>query len=89
MQLPFFFVAAYAFAFGKRWIQKPTIIYGFFVASTMVCILGELALAPQPQHSPVLLCSIYLPYLLMPLAMALRMLFTTNPFAEPIHNKKS
>ena len=89
VQLPFFFVAAYAFAFGKSWIQKPTIIYGFFVASTMVCILGELALAPQPQHSPALLCGIYLPYLLMPLAMALRMLYTTTPFAEPIHKKRT
>lgn len=87
VQLPFFFIAAYAFAFGKRWIQKPTIIYGLFVASTMVCILGELALSPQPKHSPALLCTIYLPYLLLPLAMAMKMLFSSDPFPDVVHNK--
>lgn len=87
VQLPFFFIAAYAFAFGRRWIQKPTVIYGFFVASTMVCILGELALTPHPRHSPALLCGIYLPYLLLPLAMALRMLYKSDPFGDSTHKK--
>lgn len=87
VQLPFFFIAAYAYTFGKRWIQKPVIIYGLFVASTMVCILAELALSPKPKHSPSLLCSIYLPYLLLPLAMAINMLYSNNPFPESQHNK--
>ena len=80
LQLPFFFVAAYAHAYGKAWIQKPTIVYGLFVASTMVCILSELLLAPNPKHPRYVLSAIYLPYLVVPLAMAMRMLFTTHPF---------
>ena len=80
MQLPFFFVAAYAHAYGKAWIQKPTIVYGLFVASTMVCILSELLLAPDSKHARYLLTCFYLPYFLFPFAMAMRMLFTARPF---------
>ena len=80
IQLPFFFVAAYAHTYGKAWIQKPTIVYGLFVASTMVCILSELLLSPHSQHPRFLLSAFYLPYLVFPLAMAVRMLMTAHPF---------
>ncbi len=80
IQLPFFFVGAYAHMYGKAWIQKPTIVYGLFVASTMVCILSELLLSPHSQHPRLLLSAFYLPYLIFPLAMAVRMLTTSCPF---------
>ena len=80
IQLPFFFVGAYAHMYGKAWIQTPTIVYGLFVASTMVCILSELVLSPHSGHSRLLLAAFYLPYLLFPLAMAVRMLSTARPF---------
>ena len=80
IQLPFFFVGAYAHAYGKAWVQKPTIVYGLFVASTMVCILSELLLSPQLQHPRYLLSAFYLPYFVFPFAMAMRMLLTTHPF---------
>lgn len=80
VQLPFFFVAAYAHAYGKRWIQKPTILYGLFVSSTMVCILGELLLNTHSGHPRYLLTAFYLPYFICPFAMAMRMLSTAHPF---------
>ena len=80
VQLPFFFIAAYAHAWGKAWIQKPTIVYGLFVASTMVCILSELLLTPHAKHPRLLLAAFYFPYLAFPLAMAIRMLATSHPF---------
>lgn len=36
LQLPFFFVGAYAFALRRNWIRTPAILYGINVASTMV-----------------------------------------------------
>ena len=80
LQLPFFFVAAYGHAYGKTWIQKPTIIYGLFVSSTMLCILSELLMSSHSGRPQYLLTAIYLPYLIFPFAMAMRMLFTAHPF---------
>ena len=80
VQLPFFFIAAYAHANGKAWIQKPTIVYGMFVASTMVCILSELMLSPHSKHPRFLLSAFYFPYFVFPFAMAVRMLVTDCPF---------
>lgn len=36
MQLPFFFLGAYAFALRRNWIRWPALLYGINVASTMV-----------------------------------------------------
>ena len=36
LQLPFFFVGAYAFAARREWIRIPALVYGINVASTMV-----------------------------------------------------
>ena len=36
LQLPFFFVGAYAFAARREWIRIPALVYGLNVASTMV-----------------------------------------------------
>ena len=88
VQLPFFFIAAYAHAYGKTWIQKPTIVYGLFVSSTMVCILAELLLNSHSGHPRYLLTAFYLPYLVCPLAMAMRMLLTAHPFAIRSQNSK-
>lgn len=80
LQLPFFFIAAYAHAYGKTWIQKPTIVYGLFVSSTMVCILGELLMNAHSSHPRYLLSALYFPYFIVPFAMAMRMLMTAHPF---------
>lgn len=86
LQLPFFFVAAYAHAYGKTWIQKPTIVYGLFVSSTMVCILGELLMNAHSSQPLYLLSALYLPYFIIPFAMAMRMLMTAHPFEARSHS---
>jgi EXPERA (EXPanded EBP superfamily) len=36
LQLPFFFVGAYAFLLRRNWIRTPALLYGINVTSTMV-----------------------------------------------------
>lgn len=81
IQLPFFFVGAYAFALGKRWIKVPAVIYGIFVASGTFLMLGEFAMSPEEDVSRGLLVAFYFPYFILPLAIALRMLLVDDPFA--------
>eukprot|EP00884_Botryococcus_braunii_P018576 jgi/Botrbrau1/5401/Bobra.182_1s0005.1 len=80
-QLPFFLLGIYGFAFGKKWIQKPAIVYGISTATTVVPCLAQIWLAPGPQ-ARIPLTLFYLPYLLMPLAIAIRMLMTDDPFPK-------
>ena len=67
IQLPFFFVALFAFWNRREWIRLPLVAYGGFVSATMVPILSELYFATSltpPQR--VALLGMYLPYLLVP-----------------------
>ncbi|KAK9905909.1 hypothetical protein WJX75_008815 [Coccomyxa subellipsoidea] len=83
LQLPFFFVGAYAFATGRRWIRQPAIVYGVSTATTLLPILGELVLSPAKTGvRQVELVLFYLPYLLVPLALAVRMLLVEDPFPQ-------
>jgi hypothetical protein len=72
---------AYAIATAKQWIQKPAIVYGISTATTLLPILGELALMPaSPGINRAALIAFYFPYLVLPLALAMRMLLMENPF---------
>lgn len=86
------FAGAYAFAAGKRWIQKPAIVYGISTATTLLPILGELCLSPATDFNRPALVAFYLPYLLIPLALAVRMLVVEDPFPpqqrRPIPRKR-
>jgi hypothetical protein len=88
LQLPFFFVAAYAFVAGKNWIRAPAIMYGAHAATTLVPILAELALSDlgkrNPQRGQLLM--IYGAYLAVPLAIAVSMAASRIPF--PSERKK-
>jgi hypothetical protein len=88
LQLPFFFVASYAFIAGKNWIRAPAIAYGTHAATTLVPILAELAFSPlgrsNPNRGQLLL--IYGVYLAMPLAIAVSMALSRIPF--PSERKK-
>lgn len=78
LQLPFFFVAAYAWIKRCEWIRTPVLIYAAHVATTLVPILGTLINPPATSHiQPTpsqrgALVAIYLPYLLVPLAILVR-----------------
>ncbi len=82
----------YAFAAGKRWIQKPAIVYGVSTATTLLPILGELCLSPAKNFNRPALIAFYLPYLLVPLALAARMLWLEEPFPvrarRPVSRKR-
>lgn len=71
LQLPFFFVAAAAFAKGDARIVRPAAAYGFSVATTLVPILAELAASPAitDEASRRTLLAFYTPYLVLPLAI--------------------
>lgn len=90
LQLPFFFIGAYAFTAGKRWIQQPALVYGVSTATTLLPILGELAFAPaDPSVNRLALILFYVPYLLVPLALAVRMLFVEDIFPQKLRRPLS
>ena len=70
----------YAFATAKRWIQKPAVVYGLTTAATVVPCLGEIWNNPAAGINKPALIAFYLPYLVIPLAVGLRMLFVEDPF---------
>ncbi|KAL4429047.1 hypothetical protein ABPG77_006086 [Micractinium sp. CCAP 211/92] len=82
VQLPFFFVATYAFLGRKNWIRIPAILYGAFVTATMLPILAELALHEAPGYQRAAVTSFYSPYLVVPLVLALHMAATPQPFGS-------
>lgn len=73
---------AYAFATGKKWIRQAAIVYGVSTATTLLPILGELVLTPNADFGRLQLVGFYLPYLLVPLALAVRMLLVEEPFPQ-------
>eukprot|EP01035_Chromulina_nebulosa_P027923 gene27923-36785_t len=88
-QLPFFFVAVYALYNKLTWIRIPSIVYGIHVATTVCPILTSiLASESTSVHDKTLLCSFYLPYLLVPLILAIFMILNENPFSKSQSNKK-
>lgn len=81
VQLPFFFVGAYAFMTRKNWIRIPAIIYGSFVTATMVPILGALAAHSAPGYNKVAVIGFYIPYLIVPALLVAVMAASPRPFA--------
>uniref|UniRef100_A0A7R9VI65 EXPERA domain-containing protein n=1 Tax=Chlamydomonas euryale TaxID=1486919 RepID=A0A7R9VI65_9CHLO len=75
LQLPFFFVATYAYIAKKNWIRIPALIYGVHTATTMIPIFGEILTVGNYQ-----LAGIYAPYLVVPLLLATKMATTKTPF---------
>lgn len=80
LQLPFFFVAAYAFAKRQNWIRIPAIIYGSFVVSTMVPILTELYHHENTASNKVALMGMYIPFLIVPGWLVINMALASKPF---------
>ena len=84
LQLPFFFVGTYGFALGREWIKTPSLVYGLCVATTMLPILGEIILTANREFNKYIICGFYLPYLLIPLAIAVRALAKPRLFQPPM-----
>jgi len=72
--------------------RKPALMYGIHTATTLVPILGSLWLNSDAKLSDVerlTLTGIYLPYLVMPLLLALKMLASKAPFGEDKSQNKN
>lgn len=99
LQLPFFFVAVYAWCTKSDWIRLPAIAYGAHTATTLVPILGDFLFNTGPEvlftqpSQRYLLAGIYFPYLLMPVLIAWRAasrahLFDPDVTAGPLVPRK-
>ncbi|CAC5358616.1 Sigma intracellular receptor 2 [Mytilus coruscus] len=90
-QLPFFFVAVYAFLKGVNrcpWIQRPMLIYAAHTATTTICITFHLFLndfstskypGPTSVNERLKLFAIYSPFLLIPLVLLVNFAFRKFP----------
>jgi hypothetical protein len=76
------FAGAYAYAAGKAWIKVPATIYGISTATTVIPCLAEIAFAKLPLNNRLVLMAIYTPYLLIPAAIAARMLLSEEAFPQ-------
>ena len=57
-------------------------MYGISTATTVVPCLAEIAVAKLPLNNRLALIAIYTPYLLIPAAIAARMLFHEEAFPQ-------
>jgi hypothetical protein len=91
-QLPFFFIATYAFWKGNyKEIRTPSLVYAAHVSTTVLSIISQVLVTdftgcvmndipngvvcgPQTMHERLMLCSVYVPYLLVPLLIIYVML---------------
>lgn len=89
-QLPFFFVASYAFIFKYNWIRIPSIAYGAHVATTVVPILTSILSSPNTSiNEKAVLFSFYFPYLFIPSILAIYMMRNEDPFNSKEPKKKT
>ena len=89
LQVPFFFIAAYAIVFKKNWIRIPSIIYSSHVVTAVSIILTDFYNSTRLSfNQKAVLFSFYLPYLLIPLSLLLYMSFVPKPFHGGIDTKK-
>ncbi|KXZ55009.1 hypothetical protein GPECTOR_3g172 [Gonium pectorale] len=87
-QLPFFFVASYAFIKRRNWIRVPSIIYGAHVVTTMIPILTDILFGPDSGPKRHTLAAIYVPYLIVPLLLLVRMAVVEQPFGADDASKR-
>mmetsp|Transcript_2078 Transcript_2078/g.4668 ORF Transcript_2078/g.4668 Transcript_2078/m.4668 type:complete len:168 (+) Transcript_2078:300-803(+) len=84
VQLPFFVVGLYAFYKQCNWIRIPGIAYGVHTATTLIPVLAEILYTEDiPSGGARLkLFLIYLPYLAIPLMIAVLLAMEEKPFGK-------
>ncbi|KNC77202.1 hypothetical protein SARC_10331 [Sphaeroforma arctica JP610] len=88
-QIPIFFLAVYGYWNRCNWIRDPLMVYGAHVTTTLVPVLYELYRNDQVEDGQKLvLAAFYIPYLIIPFLITLRMFMCTVPF-PPVDIKKS
>ncbi len=79
---PFYAVATYAFIRGREWIRIPAVFYCGMMFADVFIILGEEIAGPHASPHLPLVLSANLPWLLIPILLALR-LRKEHPFTLP------
>jgi hypothetical protein len=80
---PFYALAIYAFIRGREWIRLPAIFYGGMMFAGVFIILGEEMAGPHAAPNFPFVLALNLPWLLMPVLLALR-LRREHPFTAPV-----
>eukprot|EP00850_Spirogloea_muscicola_P000354 SM000001S04756 [mRNA] locus=s1:2006109:2009344:+ [translate_table: standard] len=83
-QLPFYVVAVYAFLYERSWIRVPAIVYAAHTATTMVPILTVILCSSLSRADRLALTGVYLPFLVLPLLVLLRIAPQSEPFAQAL-----
>lgn len=79
---PYYVVATYAFIKKKRWIRIPTMLYSAVIVENLIIIITEAFYGPSATPTPGIYLAAYLPYMLFPLLLGIRMIIKPNPFAK-------
>ncbi|WDL98791.1 EXPERA domain-containing protein [Alicyclobacillus sp. ALC3] len=81
---PFYVLATYAFVRGRNWIRIPAIIYSSVMLTNLTVIMFEEMGGATPTPHPLVVLGVYSPYILIPLALLVRMIPTDNPFKRRV-----
>ena len=76
---PFYALAIYAFVRGKEWVRIPAVFYSGMMFADVFIILGEEIAGPHATPHLPLVLALNLPWLLLPVALTLRLL-PEHPF---------
>jgi hypothetical protein len=78
---PFYAAAIYAFVKGREWIKNPSLIWSGLMFANVTIILFEEFVGSTPAIAPGIVLFANLPWLLMPIATAVRV-WSAHPFTR-------
>ena len=79
---PFYIVATYAFIKGKNWIRIPSILYSSIICANLNIIFFAAFSGDYPKPVTGIYLAAYLPYLVFPILLAVRMILKSHPFTK-------
>lgn len=71
VQVPFFTVAVYAYALGRRWILLPNLAFSAASAAIMIPIVSELILTPK-RYDRAAVLQMYAPFAVLPVVIMVK-----------------
>lgn len=80
---PFYVVAIYAYIKGKDWMRLPSIIWASVMLTNVTIIMSEEIFGPHATPHLAIVALANLPWLLVPLAVIVRMYTREHPFTVP------
>lgn len=88
IQVPFWAIAAIAYAQGGYWIRLPNFVFSLCSLIIMIPIMSEL-LYTEVKYNRSIVIPIYLPFAIAPALIALKTLFYDGIFGAQSYAKKS